>query len=182
MNIEADGWFRTEGPVRFRDLDAMGHAHHTLPLIYLEEARAAFWRELKGSASIDDIDYVMAEITLRFHARTLYPSLVNVGLSVIRVGGKSFTMEFELRASDGTLLSSGTAIQVAYDYGAGGSKPIDEKRFAIVGLLSSAASKPFGAWTIAATVRCSSAIDAMQRLLRRPSWPHLDLTAYGTHL
>lgn len=126
MNIEADGWFRTEVPVRFRDLDAMGHAHHTLPLIYLEEARAAFWRELKGSASIDDIDYVMAEITLRFHARTLYPSLVNVGLSVIRVGGKSFTMEFELRASDGTLLSSGTAIQVAYDYGAGGSKPIDE--------------------------------------------------------
>jgi acyl-CoA thioester hydrolase len=50
LSSAGDGWFRTSVPVRFRDLDAMGHAHHTLPLIYLEEARAAFWRELKGSA------------------------------------------------------------------------------------------------------------------------------------
>lgn len=126
MNIARDGWFRMDVPVRFRDLDAMGHAHHTLPLIYLEEARAAFWRELKGRESIEDIDYVMAEITLRFHARTLYPSTVNVGLSVTRVGAKSFTTEFELRARDGTLLSSGTAVQVAYDYGAVSSKQIDD--------------------------------------------------------
>lgn len=122
MNIAASGWFRTDVPVRFRDLDAMGHAHHTLPLIYLEEARAAFWRELKGSASIGDIDYVMAEITLRFHARTLYPSTVVVGLSVTRVGAKSFTIGFEIRGGDGTLLSSGTAVQVSYDYTAGSSK------------------------------------------------------------
>lgn len=125
MNIAADGWFRTDVPVRFRDLDAMGHAHHTLPLIYLEEARAAFWRELKGNASIDGIDYVMAEITLRFHARTLYPSTVTVGLSVTRVGAKSFTTEFEVRGSDDTLLSSGSAVQVAYDYASGRSKPLE---------------------------------------------------------
>jgi acyl-CoA thioester hydrolase len=125
MNIAADGWFRAAVPVRFRDLDAMGHAHHTLPLIYLEEARAAFWRELKGSTSIDAIDYVMAEITLRFHARTRYPSNVTVGLSVRRVGAKSFTTDFEVRSAGGRLLSSGSAVQVAYDYGAERSKPID---------------------------------------------------------
>jgi len=125
MDIPADGWFRTIVPVRFRDLDVMGHAHHTLPLIYLEEARAAFWRELKGSAAVDDIDYVMAEITVRFHARTRYPSHVTVGLSVTRVGSKSFTTEFEIRDEDGTLLSSGSAVQVTYDYGAERSKPID---------------------------------------------------------
>ncbi|HEX2166944.1 MAG TPA: thioesterase family protein [Longimicrobiales bacterium] len=125
MNVAVDGWFRTEVPVRFRDLDAMGHAHHTLPLIYLEEARAAFWRELKGSASIDAIDYVMAEITLRFHERTRYPANVVVGLAVRRVGAKSFTTEFEIRSDAGALLSSGTAVQVLYDYAAGSSKPID---------------------------------------------------------
>ncbi|MGH7446200.1 MAG: acyl-CoA thioesterase, partial [Longimicrobiales bacterium] len=85
MSIPGDGWFRAAVPVRFRDLDPMGHAHHTLPLVYLEEARAAFWRMLKGSDSLDAIDYVMAEITLRFHARIRFPSTVTVGLSLSRV-------------------------------------------------------------------------------------------------
>lgn len=124
MNVSADGWYRVEVPVRFRDLDAMGHAHHTLPLVYLEEARAAFWRELRNDASLDAIDYVMAEITLRFHARVLYPSTVIVSLAVTRVGNRSFTTEFEVGTQDGTLLSSGSAVQVAYDYAAGASKPI----------------------------------------------------------
>lgn len=147
MNIAADGWYRVDVPVRFRDLDAMGHAHHTLPLIYLEEARAAFWRELKGSASIDAIDYVMAEITLRFYARTLYPSSVAVALAVSRVGAKSFSTEFEIRSSDGRLLSSGSAVQVAYDYAAERSKLIDDADRAVL-----------EAWALAA--QNSSAIPA----------------------
>ena len=34
--------------VRFRDLDAMRHVHHTAPLLYIEEARAAYWRAVAG--------------------------------------------------------------------------------------------------------------------------------------
>jgi acyl-CoA thioester hydrolase len=113
-------------PVRFRDLDPMGHAHHTLPLVYLEEARTAFWRELKNDASLDAIDYVMVEITLRLHARTLYPSAVRASLAITRVGTKSFTTEFDISTLDGTRLSSGSAVQVAYDYAADASKPIDD--------------------------------------------------------
>lgn len=125
MNVAADGWYRYSVPVRFHDLDAMGHAHHTLPLIYLEEARAAFWRELKRDASLDAIDYVMAEITLRFHARIHYPAVVEVLLGIRRVGNRSFTTDFEVRAPDGILVSSGSAVQVAYDYAAAAAKPID---------------------------------------------------------
>lgn len=104
----------------------MGHAHHTLPLIYLEEARAAFWRELKGDASLEAIDYVMAEITLRFHARILYPATLDVRLAVSDVGNRSFVTPFEIRGEDGTLLSSGSAVQVAYDYEAGASRVLSE--------------------------------------------------------
>jgi acyl-CoA thioester hydrolase len=124
MHVADDGWFRLRVPVRFRDLDSMGHAHHTLPLVYLEEARAAFWRELKGDASLDAIDYVMAEITLRFHARILYPSDVEVLLRVSDVGNRSFSMEFEIRAADSTLLSGGSAVQVSYDYTRGASQQL----------------------------------------------------------
>jgi acyl-CoA thioester hydrolase len=125
MDIPADGWYRVEVPVRFRDLDSMGHAHHTLPLVYLEEARAAFWRELKRSDSLASIDYVMAEITLRFHARITYPGTVVAALAVRRVGTKSFTTDFEIRAAGGALLSSGSAVQVSYDYDGGAAKPIE---------------------------------------------------------
>jgi acyl-CoA thioester hydrolase len=119
------GWYRIAVPVRFRDLDPMGHAHHTLPLIYLEEARAAFWRELKGSASLDAIDYVMAEVTVRFHARIPYPGDVLVGLRVRHVGTKSFVTDFEVRDAAGALLSSGSAVQVAYDYARAAARALD---------------------------------------------------------
>ncbi|HEX6307004.1 MAG TPA: thioesterase family protein [Longimicrobiales bacterium] len=125
MSVPADGWFRVQVPVRFRDLDPMGHAHHTLPLIYLEEARAAFWRMVKGSAAPGAIDYVMAEVTVRFHGRIRFPATVVTGLAVRRVGGKSFTTDFEIRSEAGELLAGGSAVQVAYDYGAEQSKSIE---------------------------------------------------------
>jgi acyl-CoA thioester hydrolase len=124
MTPSDDGWFRHPVPVRFRDLDPMGHAHHTLPLIYLEEARAVFWGKLAGDASLNAIDYVMAEVTLRFHARITFPGTVTVLLGVTAMGRSSFTMAFEIRSADDILLASGSAVQVAYDYAAARSKPI----------------------------------------------------------
>jgi acyl-CoA thioester hydrolase len=116
--------FRRAVDVRFRDLDAMGHAHHTLPLIYLEEARAEYWRRVAGRPALRDIDYVMAEVTVRFHARIEWPSRVDVALRTSRLGEKSFAMEFEIRGADGTLLSSGRTVQVCFDYEAGASRPL----------------------------------------------------------
>lgn len=116
--------FVREVDVRFHDLDAMGHAHHTLPLIYLEEARAAYWREVAGREAVTDIDYVMAEVTVRFHGRIEYPSQLAVGLRVSRIGTKSFDMEFEIRSSDGELKASGRTVQVMYDYGNGKAKEV----------------------------------------------------------
>lgn len=116
--------FVREVDVRFHDLDAMGHAHHTLPLIYLEEARAAYWREVAGRETLDGIDYVMAEITVRFHGRIEYPERLSVGLRVSRIGTKSFEMEFEIRSVAGELKSSGRTVQVMYDYATGKAKEV----------------------------------------------------------
>jgi acyl-CoA thioester hydrolase len=116
--------FTREVDVRFHDLDAMGHAHHTLPLIYLEEARAAYWREVAGRDSVDGIDYVMAEVTVRFHGRIEYPCRLRVGVRVSRIGTKSFEMEFEIGSVDGERKASGRTIQVMYDYATGESKEL----------------------------------------------------------
>ena len=116
--------FRHTVEVRFRDLDAMGHAHHSLPLIYLEEARAQYWREVVGRTGLDGIDYVMAEVTVRFHQRIDFPQRVEVFLRTSAIGSKSFVQEFEVRSSAGERLASGRTVQVMYDYARGASKEV----------------------------------------------------------
>ncbi|MGH7507361.1 MAG: acyl-CoA thioesterase [Longimicrobiales bacterium] len=113
--------------VRFRDLDAMGHAHHSLPLIYAEEARAAYWRDIAGRQGLDGIDYVLAEVTVRYHRRITFPGTLDIGLRINRLGDRSFGMEFEIRArGTGDLLASGQTVQVAFDYEAGRSMALSD--------------------------------------------------------
>jgi acyl-CoA thioester hydrolase len=112
--------------VRFRDLDPMGHAHHSLPLIYWEEARARYWREVAGRRDVADIDYVMGEFTVRYLRRILFPGRLSAGVRVSRLGRSSFGMEYGLWDEEGRLLSTGSSAQVVYDYGAGRSAPLDD--------------------------------------------------------
>ncbi len=112
--------------VRFRDIDEMGHAHHTLPLIYIEEARTAYWQEVLGRA---ELDFIMGEVGVRFHRRIRYPSTVHVGVRTTRLGRSSLDMAYELRDDAGELLADGWSKQVMYDYAASATKPVpDETR------------------------------------------------------
>lgn len=103
-------------PVRFHDLDAMGHAHHTLPIVYFEEARAAYWRDVAGRPTVDDIDYVLAEIRVQFKQRILYPATLTVRTGVTHLGNASFTMAYELANEEGTILATGESVQVMFNY------------------------------------------------------------------
>lgn len=113
--------------VRFRDLDPMGHAHHSLPLMYWEEARARYWREVAGRSSVDAIDYVMGEFTMRFHGRIWFPSRLRSAIRVTRLGRSSWDAEYGLWDQDGRLLSSGASTQVMFDYEADRSRPLDDE-------------------------------------------------------
>jgi acyl-CoA thioester hydrolase len=110
--------------VRFRDLDPMGHVHHSLALMYVEDARAAYWRDVAGRPTVADIDYVIGAVHVRYHERILYPDDLRVGVRVSRIGGKSIDMEFEIHARDGRLLVSGGTTHVMFDFKAGVSVPV----------------------------------------------------------
>ena len=116
--------FRRPVEVRFRDIDEMGHAHHTLPLIYIEEARSAYWREVLGRA---ELDFIMGEVGVRYRRRVRYPSTVSVGVRTTRLGDRSLDMEYELRDEAGERLAEGWSKQVMYDYAAGESKRVPEE-------------------------------------------------------
>src|SRR5207249_9729580 len=104
--------------------DTMGHAHHSLALIYFEEVRAAYWREVAGCTDVQSIDYVIGEFTVRYHARTLFPDTLQVSLRTSRLGSKSFEMEYEARSEAGELLVSGRSTQVMFDYAVQQAKPM----------------------------------------------------------
>jgi len=118
------GGFVHRVAVRFADVDAMGHAHHSLPLIYFEEARAAWWREITGRSELAAIDYIIAEFNVQYRGRILYPGELTVSLSVTRVGNSSFELEYELCDAAGAVLTLGRSVQVMFDYEGGRSKPI----------------------------------------------------------
>jgi acyl-CoA thioester hydrolase len=116
--------FKHRVTVRFSDLDSMGHAHHTLPLVYFEEARAAYWRDVAGRPSVGDIDYVLADVHVQFKQRILYPANLVVRAGVVNVGNASFVMQYELVDEEGGLLATGETTQVMFDYTTNRSKPL----------------------------------------------------------
>jgi acyl-CoA thioester hydrolase len=99
----------------------MGHAHHTIPVILFEEARAAYWREVAGRPTVEDIDYVLAEIRVQFKQRILYPAALTVKAAVTHLGNASFTMAYQLVDVEGAVLATGESVQVMFDYANGRS-------------------------------------------------------------
>lgn len=113
--------------VRFRDIDAGGHAHHSEALMYFEEARAAYWRQVAGKEGLDGVDYIIAEAEVRWHKRVLWPQTLKVGVRVSRLGKKHFEMAYEVLGETGERLQSGRTVQVMYDYRTGAASRIPEE-------------------------------------------------------
>ena len=118
--------FRHPVEVRFRDIDIGGHAHHGEALVYIEEGRSAYWRRVVGRPGLHDIDYILAEAHVRYHARVLWPDTLDVGVRVVRLGKKHFEMAYEVRSPERGRLVTASTVQVMFDYGAGVTKRIPD--------------------------------------------------------
>jgi acyl-CoA thioester hydrolase len=114
--------FQHSVDVRFKDIDVGGHAHHSHALVYFEEARAAYWQDVAGRAGTGAVDYIIAEATVRWHRRVLWPARLNVSVRVSLLGRKHFVMDYRIDSQEGESLVSGTTVQVMYDYLAAVSK------------------------------------------------------------
>ena len=102
--------------VRFQDMDAGGHVHHSVALSYFEEDREAYWRSVVGDPWNGTANYVIAESDVKYHKRILYPTMIEVAVRVSEIGRTSLMMEYEGMSEVGDLLISGSTFLVMFDY------------------------------------------------------------------
>ncbi len=116
--------YTTTVPVRFRDVDAMGHVNNAVYATYLEQARTEYFRDVLD-ADLSSVSTVLASLSISFRRPVhLEDDSVDVEIDVTEIGESSVPMTYELRTDDG-VVAEAESVQVAVD-GAGSSRPIPE--------------------------------------------------------
>jgi acyl-CoA thioester hydrolase len=112
-------------PVRFRDLDPMGHVNNAVFLTYIESARFAFLQHLGAITTLEDIELIIARVEIDFRAPVRFGQTVEITAHVSRFGDKSFDLDHELRV-DGRMVAEAKTVLVTYDYSKREAVPIPE--------------------------------------------------------
>lgn len=112
---------------RFRDTDGMGHVNNAVYLTYLEEARAAWFREAVGLRSYRDVSIILARTCCDFRSPLQAGETLDLGVRVDSIGGKSFRMVYRaVERASGRLVLEAESVQVWYDYAAGRPVPVPD--------------------------------------------------------
>ena len=116
----------TRLPVRWRDLDPLGHVNYVVFLTYLEEGRNAWLRGVIGE-QFGPEDYVVArvEVDLRSEIPLGTPA-VEVHCELEAVGRSSVTTLERLYDDGGTLAAEARVVVVMWDSDERRARPLTE--------------------------------------------------------
>jgi acyl-CoA thioester hydrolase len=115
--------------VRYGDLDPQGHVNNAKYLTFMEQTRAHYLIHLGlwEGQSFMDIGIILAEARVTFLAPIFFIQKIRVGARVARIGTKSLSMEYGVEDIEGeTVLASGEAVLVAYDYRVSKTIPVPD--------------------------------------------------------
>lgn len=102
-----------ELPVRYRDIDSLGHVNNAVYVTYLEQARVEYIQEVFDTIPHDP-GFVVARLDVDYERAIELGATVVVALGVTDIGQSSVTMSYEIRA-DGTLAATAETTIVALD-------------------------------------------------------------------
>jgi acyl-CoA thioester hydrolase len=99
-------------PVRWGDMDAMGHVNNTVYFRYMEQARIAWFEALVPQAEQwGEVGIVIVNATCNFRRPINYPGTVEVKVYAGPPGGSSVQTTYELNVN-GELYADGLATVV----------------------------------------------------------------------
>jgi len=117
--------YEIEVPVRFQDLDAVGHVNNAVYATYLEEARIAYMRELLG-VDAEESGAVVAHLEIDYLRPVRDEAQVTVALEIGELGTASVPMAYEIRAG-GEVAATAETVMVTVDYETGETRPVPEE-------------------------------------------------------
>ncbi len=119
-------------PLRWRDMDMLGHLNQAVYHELLEDGRAALLTAL-GPESHQTYVMVRVELDYKHEVRRDHES-VDVVVRVGRIGRTSLTLEHDIELPDGTVAASGLSVLVGWDAQARGARELsDAERAALAG-------------------------------------------------
>lgn len=122
----------TRIPMRWGDMDAMGHINNTIYFRYLEQARIE-WYAYMGRNKQAGMETVVVHAHCSFMLPLTYPGTVEVRTYVGPPGRSSFEIEQEIRRTDDDrLYARGGARAVWVDRKTGKSAPLPDEVRAIL--------------------------------------------------
>ena len=118
-------------PIRWRDIDALGHVNNAVYLTYLEELLTVVLGPVLGD------DYVSARFELDFRNEVRLADGELLGTATVeRIGTSSVTASFTFTRPDGVVALEGRGVLVAWDPAGRCSRPLtDDERSALESLV-----------------------------------------------
>lgn len=118
-------------PVRWRDMDALGHVNNAVYFTYCESTRIAWLEKIGWAGSVSgqsETGPVVVNAALEFHKPAVYPVDVEVRLLADPPGRSSIQTYYELRdaTKPEVIFASGGAKMVWVNYRAERSTPLPD--------------------------------------------------------
>jgi acyl-CoA thioester hydrolase len=114
--------YRYQMPMRWGDMDAMGHINNTVYFRYYEQARLA-WLEELALHQLDGSQHgpILASVSCDFLMPLKYPGELIVEQQVTRIGRSSLAMDLSIERVDqpGVAWANGKSVIVWMDYASG---------------------------------------------------------------
>ncbi len=117
-------------PIRWGDMDAMGHVNNIIHLQYCEQCRVEWKSRLAKHLQGTQQGMIVKKSAMTYHRPLLYPGTVEVRMFAGQVGRTSFTQHYELRLDkqglddDATLFAEAEFVIVWFDYATNAATPI----------------------------------------------------------
>ncbi len=117
--------YQCDFPIRWGDMDAMGHVNNTIYFRYFEQARLEWYEQHFGSLVDDAEGILIVDNHAEYLKPVVYPAHVTVRMGGHSPGRSSFVSTYTLSV-DNVLYSRGSSRVVCVDARAGKSVPMPD--------------------------------------------------------
>jgi acyl-CoA thioester hydrolase len=116
-------------PIRWGDMDAMGHVNNTIYFRYMEQARISWFDALEAGPSPHGTGPIIINASCTFKKELVYPGSVELRMYAGKAGRSSFETWLEMRPSydPETVYAEGAAKVVWVDFAQGRSVPLPDR-------------------------------------------------------